>query len=260
MMATGRLPPPLLASPVIVPAAALSSSSATHRAPPQGVERQLAEIGVDRASHDAVVTSGDVTRRLIVDHGGDNVYHLGPARDLSIFDGLHVNRVPLQQADAVLCTGLFDEMNETPEDYAATLVEMKAHGLAMICANPDKVVKKGTRILYCAGALAEAYAGLGGTVLMAGKPYPPIYDLALQMAESIAGHAISRDGILAIGDGPETDIRGAAAYGISAVLVADGVTDASHGLEAVAQQVQRMVPEANIVATVHDLRWGGSET
>lgn len=225
-----------------------------------GVERQLAEIGVDRASHDAVVTSGDVTRHLIVSHGGSKIFHLGPSRDLSIFEGLAVNRVPLEQAGAVLCTGLFDELRETPEDYAAMLADMKARGLAMICANPDKIVKKGSRILYCAGALAGAYAELGGTVLMAGKPYRPIYDLALKTAETIAGRPIPRTDILAIGDGPETDIRGAAAYGVAAVLVADGVTDARHGLEAVAQQVQRLVPGADIVATVHDLRWGGSET
>ena len=226
----------------------------------KGVARQLLEIGIDPASHDAIATSGDVTRQLIIDHSGGKVFHLGPSRNFSIYDGLDVERVALDKAHAVVCTGLFDELHETAENYAPLFVEMLSRNLEMICANPDKIVKMGNRILPCAGALAEAYAALGGAVLMAGKPYPPIYDLALRMAETIAGSPVSRADILAIGDGPETDIRGAAAYGISAVLVADGVTDASHGLDAVARHVQQMVPEANIVATVHDLRWGGSET
>lgn len=220
-----------------------------------GVERQLDEIGVDPYSHDAIVTSGDVTRQLIVDHGGGKVFHLGPARDLSIFHGLDVERVELADAHAVLCTGLFHEVSETPGDYRQLLAEMKAKGLAMICANPDKMVKKGTRLVYCAGALADAYAATGGTVLMAGKPFAPIYDLALRQAEALAQRTLRRDEILAIGDGPETDIRGAAAYGLAAVLVADGVTGAAGGLEAAEATVRAMVPEADIRATVHDLMW-----
>jgi HAD superfamily hydrolase (TIGR01459 family) len=225
-----------------------------------GVERQLVELGVDPASHDAIVTSGDVTRQLIIDHGGGKVYLVGPERDHSIFHGLAVARVPLAECHAVLCTGLFDEENETAENYAALFAEMQARHLTMICANPDKIVKKGNRVLPCAGALAEAYAARGGEVVMAGKPFPPIYDLAVQEAGRLAGRPVSPTEILAIGDGPETDIRGAAAYGLAAVLVADGVTDASHGLEAVARGVKRMVPDANILATVHDLSWDGKWT
>lgn len=220
-----------------------------------GVERQLDEIGVDPHAYDGVVTSGDVTRQLIIDHGGGKVFHLGPSRDLSIFHGLDVSRVALEDAHAVLCTGLFDELTETPESYRQLLAGMRAADLAMICANPDKVVKKGNRILYCAGALADAYAAIGGRVLMAGKPYSPIYDLALRKAEAIAGRPLKRDEILAIGDGPETDIRGAAAYGLAAVLVADGITGAEGGLAAVEAKVRAMVPEADIRATVHDLEW-----
>lgn len=225
-----------------------------------GVARQLLEIGIDPAAHDAIATSGDVTRQLIIDHGGGKVFHLGPSRNFSIYDGLNVERVALDEAHAVVCTGLFDELHETAENYAPLFTGMLSRNIEMICANPDKIVKMGNRILPCAGALAAAYAAMGGQVLMAGKPYLPIYELAHHEAERLAGQKLATTEILAIGDGPETDIRGAAAYGISAVLVADGVTDASHGLEAVAQEVQRMVPEANIVATVHDLRWGGSET
>jgi ribonucleotide monophosphatase NagD (HAD superfamily) len=202
-----------------------------------GVERQLQEIGVARESHDTVVTSGDVTRTLVMNHGGGKVFHLGPQRDLSIFTGLDVARTGLKGAHAVLCTGLFDDSKETPGDYAALLADMKT-------------------LLYCAGSLAEAYAAIGGTVLMAGKPYRPIYDLAMQEAAKCRGAAIALDRILAIGDGPETDIRGAASYGIDALLVAEGVTDASAGLAAVEQAVKQAVPEARIVTTMRQLAWG----
>ena len=221
----------------------------------QGVERQLTEIGVDPASHDRIVTSGDVTQVLMKLHGGGKVFHLGAARDHSIYDGTGVSRVPLAEAKAVLCTGLFDDVNDQLADYDALLDEIKARGLVMICANPDKIVKKGDRILYCAGKLAELYAARGGEVLMAGKPFAPIYDLAMAEASRLTGKPVDRPQVLAIGDGPETDIRGAADYGLDALLVAEGVTDASEGLHMVEAAVLRAVPHARIVATVHDLAW-----
>jgi HAD superfamily hydrolase (TIGR01459 family) len=221
----------------------------------QGVERQLVELGVDPTSHDRIVTSGDVTQVLMRLHGGGLVFHLGAARDHSIYDGTGVVRVPLEEAQAVLCTGLFDDLNDRLEDYDALLREMKQLGLTMICANPDKIVRKGDRILYCAGKLAELYAALGGEVLMAGKPFQPIYDLAMAEASRIVGRDITRAEVLAIGDGPETDIRGAADYGLDALLVAEGVTDASDGLDVVEAQVLTAVPHARIIATLHDLAW-----
>jgi HAD superfamily hydrolase (TIGR01459 family) len=220
-----------------------------------GVETQLLEIGVDPASHDRIVTSGDVTQVLMKLHGGEGVYHVGAARDLSIYEGTGVTRVGLDEAEAVLCTGLFDDLNDRLEDYEPLLDDMKRRGLAMICANPDKIVKKGDRILYCAGKLAEMYAARGGEVVMAGKPFAPIYDLALAEARRLTRRDIDLPDVLAIGDGPETDIRGAADYGLDAVLVAEGVTDASAGLQVAEAQVLRAVPHARIVATVHDLSW-----
>ena len=115
------------------------------------------------------------------------MFHLGAERDHSIYDGTGVVRVPLDEAHAVLCTGLFDDLNDQLEDYDGLLADMKRRGLTMICANPDKIVRKGDRILYCAGKLAELYAALGGEVLMAGKPFAPIYDLAMAEASRITG-------------------------------------------------------------------------
>ncbi len=220
-----------------------------------GAARQLEGLGVPAACHDASVTSGDVTRTLAVKESGGKVFHLGPERDVSIFENLPLRRTSLEDAHAVLCTGLFDDAHETPADYAALLRRMRDLALPMICANPDKVVRKGSRLLYCAGALAEAYAALGGSVLMAGKPYPPIYELAHSEAERLGKRRFARTDILAIGDGPETDIKGATDYGIAAVLVADGVTDASNGLEAAERKVKAAVPGANIVRTVRRLQW-----
>jgi HAD superfamily hydrolase (TIGR01459 family) len=221
----------------------------------RGVVRQLNHIGVPPQSYDRVVTSGDVTQTLVVEHARGKVYHLGPARDLSIFEDQAVERVSLQEAHAVLCTGLAHDDVETPDDYADLLAHMKELKLPMICANPDKVVRKGSRLLYCAGALAEKYAEIGGRILMAGKPYEPIYNLALHKAGAIAGREFERSKVLAIGDGPETDIKGAADNGFDVVLVADGVTDASDGLDATLARVQAIVPHAKIVKILHHLVW-----
>src|SRR6185503_14307432 len=203
----------------------------------RGVIQQLNHIGVPLQSYDRVVTSGDVTQTLVIEHAKGKVYHLGPERDLSIFEDQAVERVSLREAHAVLCTGLAHDDVETPDDYTDALARMKELKLTMICANPDKMVRKGNRLLYCAGALAEKYAGIGGHVLMAGKPYEPIYNLALQKAGAIAGRLIERSKVLAIGDGPETDIKGAADNGFDVVLIADGVTDASDGLDATLARV-----------------------
>jgi HAD superfamily hydrolase (TIGR01459 family) len=220
-----------------------------------GVVRQLDDIGVDPASYDRTVTSGDVTQELMQHHGGGKVFHLGPERDLSIFEGTGVARVPVSEAHAVLCSGLFDDVNDDPQDYHPLLDELRQRDLVMICANPDRVVKKGDRLLYCAGTLADIYAAKGGKVLMAGKPFAPMYDDALALAADLRGGEVDRSQVLAIGDGPETDIRGAADYGLDAVLVAEGVIDASAGLHAVEAAVRKAVPHARIVKTVHDLAW-----
>jgi HAD superfamily hydrolase (TIGR01459 family) len=218
-----------------------------------GVTKQLDGIGVARDSYDTAVTSGDVTRDLMQQTDG-KLFHLGPSRDLSIFDGLHVTRLPLAEASGVICTGLFHDDRETPDDYASLLAEMRQRGLTMICANPDKVVRKGGRLQYCAGALAEAYAALGGDVRMAGKPFAPIYDLARRRAATIRDHDVPVSAILAIGDGPETDIKGAVAQGIACVFMT-GLHDGHASLAEEEAAVKSAVPGANILRTVERLVW-----
>jgi HAD superfamily hydrolase (TIGR01459 family) len=220
-----------------------------------GVAIQISEIGVSTEAYDAIVTSGDVTRDLMVARGRGKLFHLGPERDHSIFDDLPVQRVPLADAHAVLCTGLFDEENETPENYHDLLAEMKARNLLLICANPDKIVRKGDRLYFCAGALADRYSAMGGEVAFAGKPFAPIYNLAVATAAKISGKPAQLANIICIGDGPETDVLGAANFGLPVVLVADGVTDASLGLDHAEASVRAIVPHANIVLTVSHLSW-----
>ena len=220
-----------------------------------GVARQLDQIGVARTAWDGIVTSGDVTRNLMTAVPGGRLFHIGPARDLSLFDGLGVTRTPLAEAGAVICTGLFHDDRETPDDYAALLADIRAMDLTMICANPDRMVRRGGHLIFCAGAIAEAYAAVGGRVEMAGKPFAPIYALAMAEAAKLRAAALERSDVLAIGDGPDTDVKGAADFGLPVVLVADGVTDASAGLEAVAAAVAARVPNARIVATIASLAW-----
>lgn len=210
------------------------------------IQAHLDQIGVARAAYDDMVTSGDVTRVLMQEHGAQGLYHIGPEMDLPLFEGLGIKRVRMDEASAVICTGFFDEMNETAADYRPRLRDMKRLGLIMICANPDKVVRKGSYLVPCAGAIAEEYEMMGGHVLMAGKPFAPIYDLALSRAG-----ALDRNHVLAIGDGPDTDIKGAAQNNLPCVFISDGINTSAHA----EVEVRAKYPLAKIVATMPELYW-----
>ena len=191
--------------------------------PRETAAEQLRDIGVPDDCYDGIATSGDVTRQLIAEYAGQAVYHLGPQRDLPIFDGLGVRLAGVADSAVVICSGLRDDESETPDDYAGLLAEFLASGLPMICANPDLKVERGERLIYCAGAIAEAYERLGGQVAYAGKPHKPIYDLALAQASAKRGADLPRHRVLAIGDGIRTDIAGAAAQNIDSLFVASAV-------------------------------------
>ena len=191
--------------------------------PRETVAEQLRIVGVPDDCYDGIVTSGDVTRTLITGYAGGAVYHVGPERDLPIFDDLDVRVSGLEEATVVVCSGLWNDECETPADYAGLYAQMRTLDLPMICANPDIMVERGENLVYCAGALAESYARLGGEVIYAGKPHAPIYDLAFEMVAEKRGAALPRHRIVAIGDGIRTDIAGAAAQDIDSVFVASGV-------------------------------------
>ena len=191
--------------------------------PSEQVSRQLERLHVPRETYDAIVSSGDVTRSVIEARHGKSLFHMGPERDRSIFTGLDVRFAPLERADYVVCSGLDDDETETPDDYRARLELMLARKVFMVCANPDIVVERGDRLLYCAGAIADLYRTMGGEVLYAGKPYRPIYDMALAKAEAAAGKAVARERVLAIGDSLRTDLKGAHALGLDFLFVTAGI-------------------------------------
>lgn len=182
------------------------------------VAEQLDLLDIAREAYDAIVTSGDVTRELIAQARG-RVFHIGPARDRDVFAGMAASMAGEDEAETIVATGLFDDERETPADYAGRLARLAARGVPMICANPDVVVHRGARLVFCAGALARDYAALGGAVRMAGKPHPPIYEAARRIAA--AGP------ILAVGDGLATDVRGANDAGLDVLFVSGGI----HGEE-----------------------------
>ncbi|GAB5507129.1 MAG: TIGR01459 family HAD-type hydrolase [Rhizobiaceae bacterium] len=196
--------------------------------PREPVSAAMGRIGVPRDAWDRMVTSGDVTRDLIAENAR-RIYHVGPDSDASLLEGLDIELVEEFEAQTVVCTGLFEDEVETPEDYAETLMRLRARDLPFICANPDIVVERGDRMIWCAGALARDYAQLGGRTLIAGKPHKPIYDAALDAARELLGSDVPAARVLAIGDGVLTDIKGAAAYGIDALFITAGIHAGEYG-------------------------------
>ena len=140
-----------------------------------------------------------------------------------LLEGLDVELADQKTADIVLLSGLYDDTTETPQDYIALLETLHARDMPMICANPDIKVERGERLVYCAGAIAKEYERLGGEVIYAGKPYPPIYHLAFASIAEFAGQQVPRERILAIGDGVKTDIAGAHAVGLDSLFIASGL-------------------------------------
>jgi HAD superfamily hydrolase (TIGR01459 family) len=188
--------------------------------PVRDVEELFVEkYGVPLDCYSAIVTSGVATRDDLetrTQNARLKMLHLGPERDRGIFEGLDIQTTDVEHADIVLCSGLYDDDVETPADYVDLLDRMKARALTMICANPDRVVQRDGRLIYCAGALASEYEKIGGDVIYYGKPRTAIYDnvrAALKGAKKP----------LAIGDGMHTDIKGANAAGIDALFIADGI-------------------------------------
>ena len=196
----------------------------------EAVARILDRLKVPREAYDAITSSGDVTRAIVKGRLPESVFHLGPERDLSIFAGLDVRLAPAETADYVVCSGLFDDTIETPESYRDLLAALHARSLFMVCANPDIVVERGDTLVYCAGALADAYAARGGKVLYCGKPHAPIYDLALATAAARRGGKTPRpQRVLAIGDSVRTDLKGAAALGLDYMFVTSGIHAEEYG-------------------------------
>jgi HAD superfamily hydrolase (TIGR01459 family) len=196
-------------------------------APRAQVQRRLDRLGVPREAYDGIATSGDVTIEMIVAAGCPPVFNIGPRREVALYEaaGRLGPRVPalvgVDAAAMAICVGL-DETGDEPAAYDALLKALLDRKLELVCANPDIVVEVGDTLVYCAGAIAERYAAMGGVVVQAGKPFPPIYAMAFAMAAAIRG-PIAKGRVLAIGDAMHTDMRGAADQRIASLLITSGI-------------------------------------
>jgi HAD superfamily hydrolase (TIGR01459 family) len=191
--------------------------------PADSVQRQLRKLKVADDIYDAIVSSGDLTRHFVADHPGQKMFWIGPERDSSIYRGLDPVLAPLEHADYIVCTGLFDDETESAENYRAMLLQARERRLTLVCANPDIVVERGDRLIYCAGAVAELYLELGGEVIFYGKPHRPIYERAIALAAERRGRAVELKDVLAIGDSVRTDLAGAQSFGIDCLFITRGI-------------------------------------
>ncbi|MEL6475956.1 MAG: TIGR01459 family HAD-type hydrolase, partial [Pseudomonadota bacterium] len=184
----------------------------------------LDKIGGPRDSYHAIVSSGAACQAALTSgRWGDRFFYLGPERDRHMLEGVGLERFPETDASAILCTGLVDEYSESPEDYAEQFQGLLALGLPLLCANPDIIVDRGHQRFWCAGALAKLYGEMGGEVVYFGKPHAPIYDRAFEVLEEVSGRKIPAERVLAIGDGPATDVKGGCDYGLDTIFVTGGL-------------------------------------
>ena len=215
--------------------------------PAPGVQRMLQKLNVADDVYDGIVSSGDLARAYIGEHRAQKIFHIGPARDKGLFEGLDIAFGDVETADYILCSGLFDDETETAENYRPMLERAAARGLFFLCANPDIVVERGERLIYCAGALAELYLTLGGKVMFAGKPHAPIYESALALAAKAGAGEVATSRVLAIGDSVRTDLEGANANGFRCLFVTSGIHASELGERANpdAGQIERLFKGAS---------------
>ena len=192
--------------------------------PSSALYGQLAGTGVPRDAWSAYVTSGDVTRALLAERAPGPAWAIGPARDAPLYEGLGLTFAEgPEDAAFMACTSPFDDETEGPEDYRERFAPAVARQLEMICANPDRMVQKGDKLIYCAGALAELYEEMGGRAVMAGKPHAPIYQRAMAEAATLLGRDPDPARVLCIGDGVRTDVLGAQRQGLDCLFLWSGV-------------------------------------
>lgn len=198
--------------------------------PRDSLIEQLASLGIHEDGFSEVISSGDATREYLRKFAPEGAaWRLGPERDNVIYEGIDISLTSRpEEAAFISCTGLFDDENDTLDQYIHALTDAAARKLVMICANPDKVVQRGDKIILCAGSLADLYASLGGPVIMAGKPYAPIYELCYAACKRLTGKPHDKQRILAVGDGLPTDVLGANGQGLDLLFIAAGI----HALEA----------------------------
>jgi len=227
--------------------------------PDEAVASFLADKRVRRDAWDAIVSSGDLTLAFVAERGYQALHRLGPKRDSRLFERLPGVHVPVGEADAIVCTGLLNDAEETAEHYRPLLEQGLDRGIPFVCANPDLVVDVGSRRYPCAGAIAALYEEMGGAVHWAGKPHAPAYDAAQALAGKLRGAEAPRSRILAIGDAVRTDIAGAARAGIDALFIAGGIhrEDVMEGEAIAPSRLDALfqAPAPRPVGAMTGLRW-----
>lgn len=200
--------------------------------PWDSVAQQLANMDMAMC-WDAIATSGDSARAAMYRGAvGSKIYFMGETpRDDDFFNPLkiienpiEIQKVPLSQAEGIVCCGPFDTQAPV-EANRADFLYAKTKGLKLLCANPDIIVDRGEVREWCAGALAALYTEMGGESLYFGKPYPPIYDLARRRYAALSG-SLPDPRIIAIGDGIRTDILGGQQEDIDTLFITGGLAAA----------------------------------
>ena len=186
------------------------------------VKKMLDEMGVNEKAYDAIVSSGDVTRKYIARYKGEIVHHVGPPYDHPVFAGLGIIKGEAKNAKVIVTTGLYND-DDSLEIYEKHLQQWRELELPMICTNPDKVVEIGNKLYYCAGALADLYLQMGGEVILAGKPNSPIYMAAFAEFKRVNDKEIPHNKILAIGDSVRTDAIGAAKHNLDFLFISGSI-------------------------------------
>ena len=180
--------------------------------PSSDVINFLLKMKMDKKYLDNVMTSGEAAMHALNQKKfGKTFYHLGPARDTSIFKKIKNYKTDLKSCDFILCTGLFDDYENDLNYYKKILSQNISKKL--ICTNPDLIVHKGGIEELCAGSVAKVFEELGGDVIYFGKPHKEIYNMCFE----------SNEKVLAIGDNLRTDIKGANNLKIDCIFITEGV-------------------------------------
>lgn len=225
------------------------------------VEGMLDRMGLDRGLYDGIISSGEVTWRMLRDRShpwfarlGRRAFHIGPERDLSVVeDGVAELVDDPAQADFLLNTGPdADRGAQAVEPYLPALEACARHRLPMVCVNPDRHVMVAGEKVICAGALADIYKGLEGEIFEVGKPDPAVYGPVLEIL-GIADKAR----VVAVGDSPHTDLAGARAAGLDAVWALTGLAAEAHGADPDPAYLAAVAAREGVdpIAALRALRW-----
>ena len=205
--------------------------------PKNAVKAHLSTFGISEKYFNDITTSGDAAQNSMLSGDvGTKVFHLGPKRDVSFFNDIppdrkltnKINVVELRHAEGIVCTGLFDDRTETPENYKDLIKYSIQKNLKLLCVNPDIFVDVGDLRVWCAGGIAEAFTKAGGNSIYCGKPHRQIYNLAYSKLKK---HNIKCPKILCIGDGINTDILGGNKENLDTLFICGGLSGPELGMK-----------------------------